>query len=119
MERMPDQCIDYIEIVVRDVLRAKAFYAGAFGWPFTDYGPDYSSFSDGRIAGGLTAEGEVRHGGPLVILYADDLPATRARIVAAGGTIVREAFAFPGGWRFHFTDPDGYELAVWSTAEHP
>jgi len=119
MDDTADRRIDYIEFVTRDLPRAKAFYAAVFGWPFTDYGPDYASFHDGRIAGGFTAEGEVTLGGPLVILYADDLPATRSRIVAAGGTIVREPFAFPGGWRFHFTEPDGYELAVWSTHERP
>jgi predicted enzyme related to lactoylglutathione lyase len=109
-----DQRIDYIEIVVRDLPRAKTFYSTAFGWTFTDYGPEYSSFNDGRLNGGLTVEGEIKPGGPLVILYAIDLPATLARVVAAGGKIAREPFDFPGGRRFHFTDPDGYELAVWS-----
>lgn len=105
--------IDNIEFAVGSIERSKAFYGAAFGWTFTDYGPTYTEFSDGRLSGGFTT-GEVRPGGPLVILYADELAATRRRIEAAGGTIVRDTFDFPGGRRFHFRDPDGYELAVWS-----
>lgn len=109
-----DQRIDYIEFVVADLGRARAFYAKAFGWTMTGYGPEYCAFADGRLEGGFTTQGTPRPGGPLVILYADDLAATQAAIEAAGGRIVKEAFDFPGGRRFHFADPDGYELAVWS-----
>jgi predicted enzyme related to lactoylglutathione lyase len=109
-----DQRIDYIEFVVADLGRARTFYASAFGWTMTDYGPEYCAFADGRLEGGFTTQGTPRPGGPLVILYADDLAATQKAIEAAGGRIVREAFDFPGGRRFHFADLDGYELAVWS-----
>jgi len=109
-----DRTIDYIEFEVTDIARAKAFYGAAFGWAFTDYGPDYCAFRDGRMAGGFARADTVRTGGPLVVLYGDDLAALEASVVAAGGRIVRPAFAFPGGRRFHFTDPDGHELAVWS-----
>jgi predicted enzyme related to lactoylglutathione lyase len=105
--------IDYIEIAVRDVARAKRFYGEVFGWELTDYGPEYASFFDGRLNGGFRT-GEPKPGGPLVITYATDLAATQRRIEAAGGVIVRETFEFPGGRRFHYTDLDGYELAVWS-----
>ena len=108
--------INYIEFVVRDLPRAKAFYAEAFDWSFTDYGPDYAEFSDGAMKGGLTTLGTAQPaGGPLVILYADDLGEAQRRVEAAGGTIVKPAYAFPGGRRFHFGDVDGHELAVWST----
>jgi predicted enzyme related to lactoylglutathione lyase len=106
--------IDNIEFNVADIARSKAFYGEAFGWTFTDYGPAYTEFSDGRLTGGFTTGEEVRPGGPLVILYADDLAEAQRRVEAAGGVISRAVFAFPGGRRFHFTDPDGYELAVWS-----
>jgi len=109
-----DRRIDYIEFGVADTARSKAFYGQAFGWTFTDYGPDYAAFSDGRMMGGFDAGAPVIPGGPLVVLYGDDLAATAARIEAAGGKIVKPIFAFPGGRRFHFTDPDGHELAVWS-----
>lgn len=109
-----DRRIDYIEFVVADLGRARAFYAAAFGWTMTDYGPEYCAFADGRLEGGFTTQGTPHPGGPLVILYADDLAATQAAIEAAGGRIVKPAFDFPGGRRFHFADPDGYELSVWS-----
>lgn len=112
-----DRKIDNIEFNVSDIARSKAFYGAAFGWTFTEYGPTYTEFSDGRLTGGLTTGGAIRPGGPLVILYADDLATTQARLVAAGATISRETFAFPGGRRFHFIDPDGYELAVWSASD--
>ncbi|TJZ72066.1 VOC family protein [Chitiniphilus eburneus] len=110
----PDQQIDYIELQVTDIARTKAFYAAAFGWTFTDYGPGYTEFFDGRLKGGFTTEGSPRPGGPLVVLYADDLEATLARVTAAGARIAKPIFSFPGGRRFQFLDPDGYELAVWS-----
>ncbi len=112
---MPDNnCIDYIELPASDVPRTKQFYAAAFGWQFTDYGPDYTSFSDGRLAGGFTTEAHAPGTGILLVLYAEDLAAAQKRVEAAGGTIVKPAFEFPGGRRFHFTDPNGNELAVWS-----
>lgn len=109
-----DRQIDNIEFNVSDIARSKAFYGGAFGWTFVDYGPTYTEFSDGRLTGGFTTGEPVRAGGPLVILYADDLDATQQRLKALGAVITRETFSFPGGRRFHFTDPDGYELAVWN-----
>jgi predicted enzyme related to lactoylglutathione lyase len=110
-----DRRIDNIEFNVADIERSKEFYGKAFGWRFTDYGPTYCEFTDGRLTGGLTNAGPVRPGGPLVILYADDLAETQARLEALGANIVKSVFSFPGGRRFHFADPDGYELAVWSS----
>ena len=112
-----DRQIDNIEFNVSDIEKTKRFYGAAFGWRFVDYGPTYTEFSDGRLTGGFTTGEPVRPGGPLVILYTDDLPATQSRIEAAGAIISRETFSFPGGKRFHFIDPDGYELAVWSAGE--
>jgi predicted enzyme related to lactoylglutathione lyase len=109
-----DRRIDYIEMGVADVERAKAFYGKAFGWTFKDYGPAYCEFSDGRLSGGFTTMTPPRPGGPLVILYAVDLVAAQARVEAAGGRIAKPIFDFPGGQRFHFLDPDDYELAVWT-----
>jgi predicted enzyme related to lactoylglutathione lyase len=111
-----DRRIDNIEFNVADIARSKAFYGAVFGWSFTDYGPRYTEFDDGRLRGGFTTHEPVRAGGPLVILYADDLVATQQRVEAAGADVCRAAFDFPGGRRFHFRDPDGYELAVWTAA---
>lgn len=109
--------IDNIEFNVSDIERSKAFYAAAFGWTYTDFGPGYTEFTDGRLKGGFTTGEDIRPGGPLVILYADDLAIAQRRLEDAGATITRPVFAFPGGRRFHFKDLDGYELAVWSTTQ--
>ena len=108
--------IDYIEITVPDVAAAKAFYTGAFGWSFNDYGPTYAGIrGESREQGGL-CQGEARTGaGPLVILYSRDLEATLKAVETAGGRITTPPFEFPGGRRFHFADPGGNELAVWSS----
>lgn len=111
-----DRCINYIEFNVSDIARAKEFYGAAFDWSFTDYGPDYCEFSDGHMKGGFDATGTVTQGGPLVVLYGSDLDAIMHSVEAAGGRIVKPIFDFPGGKRFHFSDPEGYELAVWTAA---
>lgn len=111
-----DGKIDYVELPGGDLPGTKAFYAAAFGWRFTDYGPDYAAFTEG-LDGGFQAHGDAESGArerPLVILYARDLEAMQARVEAAGGVITAPIFAFPGGRRFHFRDPAGNELAVWS-----
>jgi hypothetical protein len=112
--RGADRQIDNIEFNVSDIARSKEFYGKALGWTFKDFGPTYTEFSDGRLTGGLTTHGPVSPGGPLVIVYSDDLAAAQARLESAGARISRPAFSFPGGRRFQFLDPDGYELAVWS-----
>jgi predicted enzyme related to lactoylglutathione lyase len=109
-----DKRIDYIELPTTDIGTAKAFYSAVFGWRMQDWGPDYASFEDGRVTGGFRKEEQVVPGGPLVVMYAVDLEAIEAAVRANGGTIVEEIFSFPGGRRFHFTDPSGNELAVWS-----
>lgn len=109
-----DRRIDYIELGATNIEELKTFYSRVFGWQFTDYGPDYTSFNDGRLNGGFRAEQDVSAGGPLVVLYATDLEGIASSVVAAEGKIVQEIFSFPGGRRFHFWDPSGNELAVWS-----
>ena len=109
-----DQRIDYVEFPATDIARTKTFYQNAFGWKFEDYGPDYTSFQDGRLAGGFWKAATLAKGGPLIVLYASRLEETQARIRKEGGTIVKDIFSFPGGRRFHFADPNGNELAVWS-----
>ncbi|PFG21132.1 VOC family protein [Serinibacter salmoneus] len=111
--------IDYVELVVTDLEAAKRFYTDAFGWVFVDYGPGYAGIAsprgDGSEVGGLLLAEEPRPlGGPFVLLYSADLDATRSAILAAGGAILREPYTFPGGRRFHFTDPSGNELGVWA-----
>ena len=109
-----DKRIDYIELPTVDIAEAKRFYGDVFGWEFVDYGPDYASFNDGRMNGGFRKESEVRRGGPLIVIYSINLEQIREKVKTARGTIVQDIFEFPGGCRFHFTDPSGNELAIWS-----
>jgi predicted enzyme related to lactoylglutathione lyase len=111
--------INYIEFTVLDMVEAKRFYGEAFGWQFTDYGPEYAGIQ-GRSAmeevGGFRLDATITAGGPLVILYSSDLNLTRGRVEVAGGVVTQGPYDFPGGRRFHFHDPSGNELAVWSEA---
>jgi predicted enzyme related to lactoylglutathione lyase len=112
-----DLRIDYIEFPATDLAKTKAFYQRVFGWKFTDYGPDYASFEDGRLTGGFRSDAESpkpTREGVLVVMYAIELASAQKKVAEAGGVIVRSIFEFPGGRRFHFTDPSGNELAVWS-----
>jgi predicted enzyme related to lactoylglutathione lyase len=108
--------IDYVEITTGDLEASKTFFAALLGWSFTDYGPTYSSFHDGRLAGGFQS-GDPAPGSILVVLYLADLEAAVERVRALGGTVSKEIVSFPGGRRFHFRDPGGNEFAVWSDKE--
>ena len=112
-QALHDQRMDYIEFVVPDLGAAKKFYSAVFGWKFTDYGPDYTSFVDGRLAGGFRRGDKAAATNPLVVVFARDLEATEARVTGAGGRITTPIHVFPGGRRFHFHDPNGVEIAVW------
>ena len=111
--------IDYVELAAPYLAAATRFWSEAFGWEFNDYGPDYAGIrapgGDGEV-GGLNTERAAGSGLPLVILYSDDLDASVDAVRAAGGTVTEGPYDFPGGRRFHFTDPGGNELAVWTEA---
>jgi hypothetical protein len=109
----PHHSISYIEFNVPSVETARAFYGKVFGWSFVDYGPDYISFSGPTVNGGFTT-GTAGSPGVLVVLYSAALEKTRDAIAAAGGSITKDIFDFPGGRRFEFLDPCGNTLAVWS-----
>jgi len=112
--------IDYVELASPAHDETKAFYGAAFGWKFLDYGPSYAAFENAGIDGGFDQDADLEAGyetsprPPLIILYADDLEEVEATIIACGGTIKKPIFSFPGGRRFHFLDPSGNEMAVWS-----
>ncbi len=109
--------INYIELPANNLATVKTFYATAFGWSFVDYGPDYASITDAGLDGGFFKSEKAsttQMGSALVILYSNDLEATQQKVSEAGGEINQAIFSFPGGRRFHFKDPNGNELAVWS-----
>ena len=109
--------IDYVEYPAKDLAATKAFFEQAFGWSFTDYGPEYTAFSNVGLDGGFyqaDLAAATANGSPLLVFYSQNLEQTREKIIAAGGEIVQDIFSFPGGRRFHFAEPSGNELAVWS-----
>ena len=109
--------IDYIEIQTKDLKASKAFFEKLFGWEFTDFGPEYSSFDDGRMRGGFYPSKSVASaasGSTLVVFYTPTLEKLEKKVVELDGKIIKEIFFFPGGRRFHFTDPGGGEFAIWS-----
>lgn len=107
--------LDYLEFPATggSLDRMKNFYAGVFGWSFTDYGPTYAAFDEG-IEGGLQADPSDAPQAPLPVIYSADIEETFEAVKAAGMQIRRDIFDFPGGRRFHFADPAGNEIAVWS-----
>ena len=111
---MKDNHIQYIEFQATDLDKVKGFYCQVFGWTFTDYGDDYTAFEDSGVSGGFAKTESVARGGPLVVLYHQDLELAKENVIRGGGKISQDIFSFPGGRRFHFIDPGGNELAVWS-----
>ena len=109
--------INYIELPARDLCATKDFFSQVFGWSFQDFGPEYAAFSNQGIDGGFfKAElcSSTSTGGALIVFYSNNIKETQAKIEKANGTIVKPVFSFPGGFRFHFTEPSGNEFAVWS-----
>jgi predicted enzyme related to lactoylglutathione lyase len=107
--------IDYVElpsVTAHELTRA--FYARAFGWEFTDFGPDYAATTSGDVDLGLNGQPSEALAAPLPVIRVDDLEAAFDSVVKAGATIAKEIFSFPGGRRFQFIDPAGSELAVLS-----
>lgn len=110
--------IDYIEIPVTDLEIARDFFTGMFGWTFQEWGPDYFSFNDGRLEGGLRrADAPAPATGVLLVFYSEDLERDIERVKELGASISQKIFDFPGGRRFHFVDPAGTEFAMWSATE--
>jgi predicted enzyme related to lactoylglutathione lyase len=109
--------INYVEFPASDLIATKAFFEKAFDWTFTDYGPEYTAFSDEGLDGGFyqsDLKSSTTNGGALIVFYTEDIEMTLVKVHDAGGKIIRPIFPFPGGRRFQFTEPSGNELAVWT-----
>lgn len=109
--------INYVEMPSLDLSVTKKFFSSAFGWSFVDYGPDYMAIEDAGLDGGFFTSDQqstTANGSVLVVLYSVNLEETREKVASSGGTIIQDIFSFPGGRRFHFSDPNGNEYAVWS-----
>jgi len=118
---MPQQDkINYVEFPVTNLSATRTFFETVFGWSFEEYGAEYLAFSNAGLDGGFyqsDLRSTTKNGAALVVLYSEDLEAALSKIQGAGGTVVQDIFSFPGGRRFHFEEPSGNELAVWSEKE--
>lgn len=109
--------INYVELPAKDLKETKSFFNSVFGWTFDDYGTDYIAFSNQGLDGGFyksDVSSSTKNGAALIVFYSNDLASTQEKIVKANGTIIENIFSFPGGHRFHFSDPNSNEFAVWS-----
>ena len=114
---MEHEKINYVEMPARDLQATKDFFTQAFGWSFQDFGPDYSAFTNQGIDGGFfksDLSSLTDSGAALIVFYSNDLESTQKKVKDNNGIIVKSIFPFPGGRRFHFTEPSGNEFAVWS-----
>jgi predicted enzyme related to lactoylglutathione lyase len=112
--------LNYVEFAARDLPATKKFFSAAFGWEFVDYGPEYAAFSNQGLDGGFYQAdmcSQTSNGAALLVFYSADIQSTLQKVIVNGGVIVTPLFDFPGGCRFHFTEPSGNEFAVWSEAE--
>lgn len=108
--------MNYVEFPAKDLAGTKAFFESVFGWSFTDYGPEYTAFENQGLDGGFFQSdlaSSTEKGAALIVFYSEQLEATLAKVEKAGGSILRPIYSFPGGRRFHFTEPSGNEFAVW------
>lgn len=109
--------INYVEFPAKDITATKVFFNSVFNWSFIDYGPDYTAFSNEGLDGGFFKSElsvSTENGSALIVFYSKNLDETQKKIESAGGSVIRPIFSFPGGRRFHFSDPSGNEYAVWS-----
>ena len=108
--------MNYVEFPAKDLAGTKAFFESVFGWSFTDYGPEYTAFENQGLDGGFFQSdfaSSTENGAALIVFYSSQLEATLAKVEKAGGSILKSIYSFPGGRRFHFTEPSGNEFAVW------
>ncbi len=112
--------LNYVEFPASDIPATKLFFQKAFNWSFEDYVPEYTAFTNQGLDGGFyqaNVKSTAANGSALLVLKSDDLEQTQKVVEAAGGVISTAIFSFPGGRRFHFTEPSGNEFAVWSLVQ--
>lgn len=118
---MQHEKINYVEFAAKDIAQTKQFFIRVFGWTFEDYGPGYTAFANQGLDGGFFQSdqyADTGNGSALIVFYSNNLEETLGKIESAGGKVIKPIFTFPGGRRFHFTEPSGNEFAVWSDTGH-
>jgi predicted enzyme related to lactoylglutathione lyase len=108
--------IDYVEFPSSNRAVTSAFFQAAFGWGVVSYGPDYDGLAQAGIDGGVD-QSQDRVAATMAVVRTDDLDGAERRVLAAGGTVTRAQYDFPGGRRFHFREPGGNEMAVYIASE--
>ncbi|KKC33983.1 VOC family protein [Devosia psychrophila] len=108
--------LDYIEFPSTNRAATSAFFNVAFGWGTISYGPDYDALRDAGLDGGVDQAPE-KVAATMAIVRTDNLDDAERRVLAAGGTITKPQFDYPGGRRFHFREPGGNEMAVYIARE--
>ena len=111
--------LNYVEFASANLPATKSFFEQAFNWSLVDYGTEYMAFSGQGLDGGFfkaDMRSSTLNGAALLVFYSNNIEATLAKVAGAGGKIIKPIFSFPGGRRFHFTEPSGNEFAVWSNA---
>ena len=109
--------LNYVEFPARDLEATKTFFTKVFEWTFEDFGPDYCAFAGQGLDGGFYRSelySSTLSGAALLVFFSDDLEATQEKVEQAGGRIEKPIFTFPGGRRFHFSEPSGNEFAAWT-----
>src|SRR5262245_37160034 len=106
---------------------AAQFYGGLFGWELEDVMPPGSElkYFIGRIRGGdVAAVGSIPEGAPPMAvwntyIWVDDVDATTAKALEAGGTTLREPFdVLDSGRMAVIADPEGAAFSLWQAREH-
>jgi len=111
------ETINYVEFPAKNIEETKAFFLKVFNWKFTDYGPEYTAFSNQGLDGGFyksNLNASTETGSALIVFFSENLDATLLKVEKSGGEIIKPIFSFPGGRRFHFKDPSDNEFAVWA-----
>lgn len=114
--------IVHIELSAHDHAAAGEWYQKLFGWELQSFpGMNYTTFTSGEGApgGGFSPVQEGNKPGMTVIyISTDDINATLAKVVEAGGTKTLDPMEVPGvGQIAWFDDPTGNHMALLQPAE--
>ncbi len=110
---------DFITLLVRDLDRARRFYADVLGFkPSPETRPNAVAFSAEPISFAIRKTSQDLdelsqiNGGIILWFKADDATTLRNQLKAAGVPIVQDLSDSPFGKTFTIRDPDGYLISV-------
>jgi predicted enzyme related to lactoylglutathione lyase len=115
----------WLDVSVKDLDAAKAFYSGLFGWEFEDLGADFNHYhlirNDGALVGGLMDVSGMTcpEGGELpsswgVYLLVDDVASRARTTVENGGSVIVPPDAIGDtGKMTIILDSTGADIGMW------